>query len=367
MNLRKKNGKAKVYYFLGKDNSDSYRNEKGINSETIRNEISNSGGQLAAEMSSYLYLIAADLVPPNGSTKPTVCGQADYLLEPPWWDFWSGPAGPWAVVDVSPNCFYSIHETDLNEEGWRRRVWITAHELGHAFGLQHNFQDSTYLMSYGGSCNGKLLPPNKLSSCAAKWLEASRFFNNAFIIAQDQEAEIEFVSKPVYVQNTDELHLQFVIRDADGLHQAHLGVAQKNTPPGFSTECQTIKGASTRDERWQNFNGKLALYDCKSLKWPTETIQFTYLKLTENPLDNPKIQLQVIDLQGNITKKEFTLDPDEIVLKNVSEATSPIVNQTLQTGNSSQSSNVNNVVQDARLRATLTGHTDFVSSVAFFP
>ena len=45
-----------------------------------------------------------------------------------------------------------------------------AHELGRAFGLQHDFRNDTYIMSFGRN-------PNKLSECAAEWLEAHRYFN----------------------------------------------------------------------------------------------------------------------------------------------------------------------------------------------
>ena len=45
-----------------------------------------------------------------------------------------------------------------------------AHELGHAFGLQHDFRNDTYIMSFGRD-------PNKLSECASEWLTAHRYFN----------------------------------------------------------------------------------------------------------------------------------------------------------------------------------------------
>ena len=47
---------------------------------------------------------------------------------------------------------------------------LAAHELGHAFGLQHDFRGGSYLMSYSGIKDG-------ISKCAAEWLDVHRAFN----------------------------------------------------------------------------------------------------------------------------------------------------------------------------------------------
>ena len=67
--------------------------------------------------------------------------------------------GGYAVIPASGQCFEGKSGTE-----------VTAHELGHAFGLEHDFRDDAYIMSYGES-------PNRLSKCAAGWLAANRFFN----------------------------------------------------------------------------------------------------------------------------------------------------------------------------------------------
>ena len=48
----------------------------------------------------------------------------------------------------------------------------TLHELGHAFGLQHDWRDDTHLMSYGGNY------ATNLSKCAAEWLSVHKYFNH---------------------------------------------------------------------------------------------------------------------------------------------------------------------------------------------
>ncbi len=54
--------------------------------------------------------------------------------------------------------------------------WRTAaHELGHAFGLQHDFRDKSYIMSYG---SGR----NSLSAGAAKYLAVNPYINHSIPI-----------------------------------------------------------------------------------------------------------------------------------------------------------------------------------------
>ena len=46
---------------------------------------------------------------------------------------------------------------------------VTSHELGHAFGLQHDFRNDTYTMSYGKG--------GRLSACAAEFLAVHPYFD----------------------------------------------------------------------------------------------------------------------------------------------------------------------------------------------
>ena len=47
---------------------------------------------------------------------------------------------------------------------------LVAHELGHAFGLEHDFRDGAYIMSYGPG-------EDRLSACAAEFLSVHPYFN----------------------------------------------------------------------------------------------------------------------------------------------------------------------------------------------
>ena len=170
------------------------------------------------------------------------------------------------------------------------RLGLTAHELGHAFGLEHDFREgifnNSYVMNYGNQ--------DQLSICSAEWLSVNPFFNSNPII-HNARAEIRLISLPVY--NSDGIKLRFEVTDADGLHQAQLLVPE------------IYEGTS-----W----GPYRLFDCKQLNGETRTtVEFISEALTIEPVD--RIALQMIDVKGRITWATFLVDiaselpPSEIV------------------------------------------------------
>ncbi len=218
------------------------------------------------DMSQYVYLIAVD-VSNETLNDGRVCGVGGIS-----WSGWTGEEvlranlDGTAVIPASGGCF---------------NVRVTAHELGHAFALGHDFRDDTYVMAYGTQ--------SRLSNCAAEWLDAHPFFNrsqNGFNqTGFDQEGTtIEMLSQR-------DARLQFRVTDADGLHQAQL-IAHEDT--------DTICGV--RD----------TLYDYKTLNGnPGSVFEFINPKLTTRT--NRYVTLQVIDLDGNITQRRFPVEEPVLV------------------------------------------------------
>ena len=208
------------------------------------------------DLSQNLYLISVD----TGSERIDThwCGQGGV----------HGTVGGKAIVPASGNCF-------VGDTG----VATTAHELGHAFGLQHDFRNDAYLMSYGAA-------RDQLSYCAAEWLNAHRYFN---------DSEISFNEPTMITMHTplalppNTIRFRFEVTDADGLHQAQL-----------------ITSAATGDPA-----DGVKLHSCKLLNTEISQIEFTTTELTVGSAT--EVVLQVIDINGFHAQETFPIIRNDIV------------------------------------------------------
>ena len=158
------------------------------------------------------------------------------------------------------------------------RLVLTNHELGHAFGLDHDFREGQEDAVVGGR-------GSRLSKCAAEWLSVSRFFNTK-PIATNTLAEIQILSIQTYNQGT--VSIRFQVTDPDGLHQAQLLVPEISDGTG---------------------SAPYRLFDCKNLNGKTSTIESAVR--TAELAD--RITLQVMDVNGNITWATLPIELDAVV------------------------------------------------------
>ncbi len=179
--------------------------------------------------------------------------------------------GGYAVIPASGRCFDA-------ETG----TYVTAHELGHAFGLEHDFRDDTHIMSYGAA-------PDRLSQCAAAWLDASRFFNTDQT-AFNEPTTIQMLTPSSYLPNTENLTLRFEVTDVDSIHQVQLIVPTTTEDPASGVK----------------------LHSCSEGHPQSNTVEFDTPTLTAHRVNT--IALQVIDVHGNITRQEYTLRADDTLI-----------------------------------------------------
>ena len=187
-----------------------------------------------------------------------------------------------------------------------------AHELGHAFGLQHDFRSDAYIMSFGRD-------PDKLSECAAEWLEAHRYFNiDQSQTHFDNPTTIQMLSplaSPPYA-----IRLRFEVTDPDGVHQAQL-----------------LTPATIRRQEL----GRSKLLNCKRLNGETDTIEIEFVtsQLTVNSEDirdggvseavplSVEVILRVIDVYGNVTLQTYPIDITTTLLTGT--VSTPYTNQAI--------------------------------------
>ncbi|RKU19335.1 hypothetical protein C6503_07715 [Candidatus Poribacteria bacterium] len=270
---KNEDGSAKVYLVEGQY-TDAYYLKKDINKK-IRREIYSK-----FDRSKDVHLIVVDIsserINLRGKGVTGVGGITPFGLDYKR-DLWGARAGD-AMVPASGSGL----------------DWETiAHELGHAFGLKHDFRDANYLMSYGKKTN-------QLSACGAQWLDKSRYFNpNQPFFDESAAIEIDTFSDDSTTSKT----LRFHLKDVDGLHHAMLLIPPTGDtpPPGY----QWGKNPEDNKKNWkrQQRRKSFVLHDYRSLNAEKEvTIEFNLPELREN-----RLELRIIDVHGNITYRTFDL------------------------------------------------------------
>ncbi len=129
-------------------------------------------------------------------------------------------------------------------------VETAAHELGHAFGLQHNFNDGANIMSYGPGWN-------RLAACSAGLLSVHPYFNPAITIKGFQygydlgefnSPSVELISPLRYPAGATSLSVQFRVTASGsrGLHQVFFLLKTKSPHAAAGSQevksCQVFTG-----------------------------------------------------------------------------------------------------------------------------
>ena len=165
---------------------------------------------------------------------------------------------------------------------------IVAHELGHAFGLYHDFSDGTYIMSYGPD-------RDRLSACYAKFLAVHTYFNpnSSTAIRKSLLPTIELISPHAYPAGSASVSIELKIGGSKGLHQVLL----------FSRTGEPHRAV-----------GQLEVKACRGLAGEKDTVvEFEYngrLPSSSSNLSDPvahPMRVRAVDTEGDVTDTEFIL------------------------------------------------------------
>ena len=245
-------GKAVVHHVKGKFNDEYYLTDTGrkvIDEETAEQ----------FDLSANVYLVVLDV---SNAVIDGACGIGASR----------GPEGGMALIPA-PN------SARQRERGWSCfNVAVTAHEVGHAFGLVHDhFRNATRSPS---SYHTDWMVT---SFCAAEWLDVHRHFNRGQTYPQKDEPTTIQMLPPLAVP-PHAIHLRFEVTDPDGLHQAQL-----HNRTGDAIDCQGL-----------DLDGESA------------SVEFVTPEATE------RVSLRVVDVYGNVTEQWQPIDiaallPPEVV------------------------------------------------------
>ena len=171
-----------------------------------------------------------------------------------------------------------------SEYHWR----TVAHELGHAFGLPHDFRDGNYIMSYGPRRE------DQLSACATEFLSVHPYFNLDIPDEETPPPTIELISSQTYPSGSKSISIQLKVSDLEGLHQVLLSVSAA----GYRSTVKACHGLKGERDAVVEFEYDGAVPNPGNPKG------------TQTSLSNPSghaIYVDVVDINGNVGSASFRL------------------------------------------------------------
>ena len=135
---------------------------------------------------------------------------------------------------------------------------LAAHELGHAFGLEHDFRDGSYIMSYGAglqdSTSIDFAPAwSRLSGCSAEFLAVHPYFNTEISLESDQARlpTVELISPRTYSRGSESTSMRLEVAASQGLVQAILLAPTRSLGSLEIVDCRGLSGGTEADVEFE--------------------------------------------------------------------------------------------------------------------
>ena len=228
---------------------------------------------------------------------------------------------------------------------------VVAHELGHAFGLLHDFRDTAYLMSYGSASD-------RLSACSAEFLAVHPYFNSDSPAEGGQSPTIELLSPRAYPAESESVLIQLQFKDPEGLHQAILFAWQTGFINDYEVlECRGLAGKKEAVVEFE-YDGVIPSGGGTSL----------------SDIAAHRMVVGVVDTDGNVREENYVLTEvssylSATLMKHTGEVNSVSFSRdgTLLASASADRTVILWDVAKREETGTLTGHTGAVNSASFSP
>ena len=177
---------------------------------------------------------------------------------------------------------------------------LSAHEIGHTFGLQHDFRSGGYIMSYGAGNNQAPLDGpdrDRLSKCSADFLSVNPYFNPDIPTKGGRSPTIELTSSRTYPAGSESVDIQVRVTDSEEIHQVILFVKSVGLlgPSGFPEvkACRHLMGEKEVVVKFE-YDGDVPGSSFTNLS--TQTQQ--------------DIRIEAIDINGDVSNKTFALSAE---------------------------------------------------------
>ena len=221
-------------------------------------------------------------------------------------------------------------------------------------GLQHNFNDDAYMMSYGTH-------PDQLSACNAEFLAVHPYFNPDTPTEEAPSPTIELVSLAGYPAGSTSVSIQLKVSDSVGLHQVILFVTTRepHIAAGF-LEVKACRGLTGEKETVVEFdyNGVIP------------SLGYTNLS---DPIFHP-IYVEAVDIDGNVIRVPFDLvEISSYYIATLEGHTNRVHSMSFSPDGTMLASGAEDhtiklwTVAKKMSIATFEGHTNEVHSISFSP